>query len=859
MRQRDRISMGAGAVGFGVCIFWIGGAPHYALAIAAAALAVAHGMLVSSRRRFAAVSPLVVLLAAALGLTIVQLVPLPRSVVTLLNPTGVRLRETSLQLLGHGPDAWQSISLDVPATLRASVLLTVLLAAALLALRFAAAERGRQWLIMAVTLAAGGVAVVTWCHVAVDARAVYGLYQPRDATPTWLGPLLNANHLGSLCAVGAVTALGLFFSDKKRQLRRVAWALIGLGCMTTTLLTQSRGATVALLFGGFITLGVFVAQRLAPTATPRSTHDFWRNKVPMAVFATCLVGLVVYASASRVASQLANTEVGELSDASSKYMAWQSSLRLIEEAPLLGIGRGAFEAVFTRVHPASSLHTFSHVENEYLQGVIDWGIGGGALLAVFALWLIVTMVRRWNRGPLAAAALGGLAVLATQSVVDFGLSLPALAMTATLLAASLAYVALDDGRQRRRSSTGGGAPTATTPLTNPPEAAPTVPHGIVPTDTTAHATPRPEPRAHRASSRTLKPETSRARWQRLGLRGAMVFLLGGATALASTTAVETLSEAHARLPEGRTSVATAFAFIEAHPLDYLGVGRATVALLNQQDPRANEFLRHARRLHPTHAGLHRVTARLLARGERFAQATIEYRLALQHGPSYRAVVAELLTTLPSVALMSEAIPVTLASPAVVATYLHSFNRHDVAVAWLRRVATARPAVREMGKLLAEAGRKANDSAAILDGLRMSLAQTPNAIHALALANELKQQGDLAAAWQTLQLPAATIGDASHTTRAWLRKCELASESVKLPSDARAPASAISIELARDCWRRLVASGRLLANEVDTATRALDALSALPSALAPVPSTTSSTQPAAAVTPTPPPTVAPTTP
>ena len=106
------------------------------------------------------------------------------------------------------------------------------------------------------------------------------------------------------------------------------------------------------------------------------------------------------------------------------------------------MGRGAFEVAYTRVNATSTL-TFSHLENEYLQAVVDWGIPGAAFLALAMGLLILSAIRRWQAGPLEAGALGGLAALALQNVADFnlefpGVALPALALIATLLPTELA-------------------------------------------------------------------------------------------------------------------------------------------------------------------------------------------------------------------------------------------------------------------------------------------------------------------------------------------------------------------------------------------------------------------------------------
>jgi hypothetical protein len=64
------------------------------------------------------------------------------------------------------------------------------------------------------------------------------------------------------------------------------------------------------------------------------------------------------------------------------------------------------------VHPASGLATYSHLENEYLQGAVDRGVLGALALGFAAIWLAVIAVKRWRDGPLAAGALGALTVVA---------------------------------------------------------------------------------------------------------------------------------------------------------------------------------------------------------------------------------------------------------------------------------------------------------------------------------------------------------------------------------------------------------------------------------------------------------------
>jgi tetratricopeptide (TPR) repeat protein len=165
-----------------------------------------------------------------------------------------------------------------------------------------------------------------------------------------------------------------------------------------------------------------------------------RIAIPAAITVLCTLVLVVYLGGDKVRGEFAQTNFNELSDPRSKYAAWGSAIELFEEAPILGIGRGAFETAFTRVHPQSGQVTFSHVENQYLQTLIDWGLIGALAFAIAIGFAGLFLIRRWHRGTLTATAIGALAAVSVQSLVDFGLELPGVAVPTILVAATLFYV-----------------------------------------------------------------------------------------------------------------------------------------------------------------------------------------------------------------------------------------------------------------------------------------------------------------------------------------------------------------------------------------------------------------------------------
>ncbi|HET9621098.1 MAG TPA: O-antigen ligase family protein, partial [Kofleriaceae bacterium] len=353
----------------------IGGALRWTQAVVAGLVGLALVVQAGSRRRLVGMSPLLILFMVGLGLTALQLVPLPDGVLGFLDARGTELRNDGAAIAGTAP--WHAISLDPGSTLRALGFLVTLLGVAVLGLRIASSERGRYYIIAGVALTCGLAAAVTGAHTLLNLDSLYGVYAPQHATPPILGPLLNPNHLGGLMAMGAVLSIGLAFHPRQASQLRVLWIVLAIGCSATAMMSLSRGATLALALGVVTTLGLLIASRLGETDDDRSR---WRrrltNDVPIAIVIGFGLAVAVYTSAGRVADQLDNTTVVELNQPLSKYEAWRSSFDLVAEAPWLGIGRGAFEPAFTRVHDASAYITFSHLENEYIQIIVEWGVPG---------------------------------------------------------------------------------------------------------------------------------------------------------------------------------------------------------------------------------------------------------------------------------------------------------------------------------------------------------------------------------------------------------------------------------------------------------------------------------------------------
>jgi O-antigen ligase/tetratricopeptide (TPR) repeat protein len=653
MRQRDRNTWIVTVLALVTSVFVIGGVHRWAVVALAVLSAIALALQVTSQRRLSRWSPLLLLLGVAAALTLLQLLPFPSAVMGLLDPTAHELITDGVRLAGGDEPALMPLSVDPPGTLFELVKLFSYLALAYVALRMAASERGRIRIFTAVAAVVGVAAGIGLINKLLEANTLYGLYRPRYAAAEFLGPLLNRNHFASLLAIGTLVAGGLALRARVPTAHRMAWSGVALLCLVESLLIQSRGAAVGMALGLGVFGGVLLLQRWFQERQSRHDRrpDLAKVTVPATIVVLCTLTMVVYFSAGGVGSQLADTTSAELLEPRSKFMAWRSAAQLLEESPWIGVGRGAFEPAFTRVHPGSGYFTYSHLENEYLQAVVDWGIPGGLAIALLVAWTGLFAMRHWNDGAMAAAGLGVMVAIGAHSVVDFGIELPGLAVPLILVVATLTHVPVAD------------------------------------------------------------MSSERARQLRLR-RGGAVAAIGLATLFLASPFGRTLHEDHNRLREEEAALSLELGreAMARHPVDYLSVASVGAGMFRAGDNKAMHLLNHALILHPTHPELHGLAARILLRSGNRSQALVEYQLAITATVNPVEAIRELVARFPKPEEAVKALPVDHLHPRRIARILVEENRSDIALPYLRRVVERDPDDIASLKLLADVAERLKDPA-----------------------------------------------------------------------------------------------------------------------------------------------------
>lgn len=164
----------------------------------------------------------------------------------------------------------------------------------------------------------------------------------------------------------------------------------------------------------------------------------WRYLPSGLVLAVVGVGVVAIVSLQQGLGRLLRTSSYEMRW-NLRFEVYDASLRLWREFPWVGTGLGTFREAFPLRHPAGLTGTWWHAHNDYLELLVTGGVVA-ALLVLLGVWLGVRRLatvlmdgRRSEDRAAALAALGALTGAAIHSAVDFGLTIPANALTLVLL------------------------------------------------------------------------------------------------------------------------------------------------------------------------------------------------------------------------------------------------------------------------------------------------------------------------------------------------------------------------------------------------------------------------------------------
>ncbi|ADO69409.1 O-antigen polymerase family protein [Stigmatella aurantiaca DW4/3-1] len=585
-RRTSRFSLGAEVLLAGLLVLGplaLGGAPSWMpwplVGFAAVAAVLAS---VGARRQGRKLHvPLLALpFVAGAGLCLVQLVPLPPGWLAWVSPEAAALREFALVPLGF--PAAGPVSLDPPATWRELAKSLAYALVFLAAVEVCRSQRSRRRLLATLAFTGAGVALVGLGHAMLGLDLLFGVRTYAHVQPPLVTPFGNPNHLAGFLGLSATVALGLALTQER--LKRVAFFASAVLSGVGVLLSLSRAGIFFFLVGQvLVALGVLRQRR--PGSGRRPSRSAWGGGLAVLLVLCASLGAGGYVAWEKLVAE-ASTARSVETLRRGKVELWPMMAEAAWAFPVLGMGRGAFEAAFPRYQSEPNPNTLTHPENAVLQLAAEFGVPGLVLLAVMG-WGFARLLFRRRLERVELAVLAGVFALGLHNLFDFSLELPACAVAALV---ALATVVRPEAGER--------------------------PEGAV-----------------SPARWSLSPRWAVAGAVGFGLLGFGALVPGRHTLAASEAELTALIASRAPLEEVR---ARGLSLIGRHPADYLLYGLVGTAYTEAGDARAGEalaFINRALYLKPVDAGAHRVAARaLLVLGHR-QQAFLEYRLAREAGDS----------------------------------------------------------------------------------------------------------------------------------------------------------------------------------------------------------------------------------
>ena len=360
-------------------------------------------------------------LALLLGVTVLQLVPLPALVLASVSPERAELADS---LAAVAPSGWSSATVAPGKTAFHLLRFLGCVATLLLVRELSWSLRRRSWMVavpLVVVAALEGLLAVVQTAVEPTRLGVSGTY-------------VNHNHLAGMLELSLPFSLALAAVVVSRfraaepaggvLTARAAGAVIGAVLIFAGLLCSfSRAGFAAALVS--ITFMTVLSLAVRGTSGARVGVALAATLMLAAAFFLLLPdGFIVrYAG-------VASTD-GFLTEG--RVSLWGETLDLARAYPLLGCGFGAYQSAFYKFKSSWPHVTDDYAHNDYLQLLAELGPLG--LLG--GLWLIggivggVIAVRGKLPGrslPVALACAGSLAAIGVHSVADFNLYIPANSM-----------------------------------------------------------------------------------------------------------------------------------------------------------------------------------------------------------------------------------------------------------------------------------------------------------------------------------------------------------------------------------------------------------------------------------------------
>jgi O-antigen ligase len=303
----------------------------------------------------------------------------------------------------------------------------------------------RRWLAGAVLL--GAILQVFYGARAANAgeTTLWGIEVPITAARL-RGTFFNPNHLAMYLEIALALAFAWGWWALRRARAELAIdrrvlslappAMLWLTIFAGVTFTGSRGGLAAVL-AGLIVQGMLLA----------TVQRRWAPAILGAAVAAAGIAAALALGLQSGPARMLSTLPFDVSFGA-RRQAWAATMELWRRFPLTGSGLGTFRDAFPLVQPAGLEGTWWHAHSGPLELLATTGLVGpilvvaGLVALLLRLFAVLRDGRRSEDRAAGLAALGAIAAVGVHECFDFGLTMPANALTLAVLAGAAASARL---------------------------------------------------------------------------------------------------------------------------------------------------------------------------------------------------------------------------------------------------------------------------------------------------------------------------------------------------------------------------------------------------------------------------------
>jgi O-antigen ligase len=275
-------------------------------------------------------------------------------------------------------------------------------------------------------------------QLAAKSYTVFGYTRPDAYNGRGSGTYINPNHMAGFVELVIPLALAIALMSREPHWLRILCGYLAGVMFIGVLATLSKGGYVAML-GSLTVLGVILMAR---------RRTWWSWAAGGAVLVAVFIGYK--AMPEKLRERFADVERYVGNDAKdTRELIWDAAIGVWKEDVWLGAGPNHFDVKYRKYRDLWLQTRPERTHSDHLQILVDWGLVGAGLVALFLVVIGFGIRRCWpfltrgggisdnsNSTRLAMVAGGGLGLFALliHGVVEFNLSMPANALAAAVVA-----------------------------------------------------------------------------------------------------------------------------------------------------------------------------------------------------------------------------------------------------------------------------------------------------------------------------------------------------------------------------------------------------------------------------------------